>query len=72
MVLGNLQIRDRVLTAHPEAETDWLELHLHLSGIHELGGKVIGAGQYSLYGSGFLPRMVLDISDRQALLFKYR
>jgi AraC-like DNA-binding protein len=66
LVLGNLQLCDRYVTAHPEVETDWLELHLHLSGVHQLGGNVIGAGQYGLYGSGLLPRMVLDVCDRQA------
>jgi AraC-like DNA-binding protein len=65
LVLGNLQVHDRFLTAHPEAETDWLELHLHLSGVHDLGGNIIREGQYGLYGSGFLPRMVLSACDRQ-------
>lgn len=66
VVLGNVQAHDRFLTAHPEAETDWLELHLHLSGVHQLGGNVIGAGQYGFSGSGFLPRMGLDVSSGQA------
>lgn len=66
LVLGNLQMHDRLLSAYPEAETDWLELHLHLSGVHEVGGGLIGAGQYGLYGSGLLPQMPLDVSDQQA------
>ncbi len=66
VVLGNLQMRSRILTAHPEAETDWLELHLHLSGVHELGGNLIGENQYGFYGTGYLPRMALDVCDRQA------
>lgn len=65
LVLGNLQIHDRLLTAHPEVETDWVELHLHLLGFHKLGDDSIGAGQYGLYGSGLLPRMALDVSDQE-------
>ncbi len=64
VVLGNLQQHDRFLTAHPEGEVDWLELHLHLTGFHELGGNLIGAGQYGLSGSGLLPRMALKSSDQ--------
>lgn len=68
VILGNLEVHDRVLTAHPEIEADWLELHLHLTGFHELGGNLIGAGQYGLSGSGLLPRMVLEVSDQQPFL----
>jgi AraC-like DNA-binding protein len=66
VTLGSLQMHDHLLTSHPAFETDWLELHLHLSGFHELGGNGIGAGQYGLYGSGLLPQMPLDTSDQQA------
>lgn len=42
LVLGNLQIHECLLTAHSEVETDWVELHLHLLGFHQLGGDPIG------------------------------
>lgn len=47
IVLGNLQIGDRFSTAHPEGETDWLELHLHLSGVHEYRNFSSDGTEYS-------------------------
>ncbi|MBW4622905.1 MAG: AraC family transcriptional regulator [Cyanosarcina radialis HA8281-LM2] len=64
--LGNLQIHDRIVTFYQETETDWLELHLHLSGVHDTASNQIGAGEYGVYGSGLSPWMSMDISDRQA------
>lgn len=63
--LGNLQLHDRYLSTQREFEEDRLELHLHLSGVHECGGDLIAAGQYGLYGTGLSPWMKQDFSDQQ-------
>ena len=68
LTLGNLQLRDRVQSAQPEAPEEFLEFHLHLSGIHENDDDILGAGQYCLYGSGLMPKAAFELSDRQPFL----
>jgi AraC-like DNA-binding protein len=65
VTLGSLRLHDRVQSSQPETPRDDLELHLHLSGIHENDGDLLGAGQYCLYGSGLMPKANFDLSARQ-------
>ncbi|MDF5725099.1 MAG: hypothetical protein PUP91_32540 [Rhizonema sp. PD37] len=34
LTIGNFQMRDRIITTHPEQERKWLEYHFHFSGEH--------------------------------------
>jgi AraC-like DNA-binding protein len=65
LTLGHLQLHDRVKSSQPEVPEDYLEFHLHLSGIHENDGDLLGAGEYCLYGSGLMPKAEFDLSERQ-------
>jgi hypothetical protein len=68
LTLGHLNLRDRVQSAQPEVPEEYLELNLHLSGIHENDGDLLGAGQYCLYGSGLMPKAAFGLSDQQPFL----
>lgn len=68
LTLGHLQLHDRVQSAQPEGPEGYLEFHLHLSGIHENDGDLLGAAQYCLYGSGLMPKASFDLSDQQPFL----
>ncbi|MEG3850559.1 AraC family transcriptional regulator [Microcoleus sp. herbarium19] len=68
VTLAHLQVHDRILTAEHERVEAYLEFHIHLSGIHENEGNLLGPGQYSLCGIGLMPKLPLDISDRQPFL----
>ena len=68
LTLGHLQLHDRVQSTQLEAPEDFLEFHLHLSGIHENDGDILGAGQYCIYGSGLMPKASFELSDRQPFL----
>jgi AraC-like DNA-binding protein len=68
LILGHLQLHDRVQSAQPEEPDEYVKLHLHLSGIHENDGNLLEAGQYCLYGSGLMPKAAFDLLDRQPFL----
>jgi hypothetical protein len=49
LTIGNLQLRDRMITTHPEQESQWLEYHFHFSGEHESDNTSIGRANASKY-----------------------
>jgi AraC-like DNA-binding protein len=65
LTLGSLQLRDRVRSSQPEVPEDYLEFHLHLSGIHENDGDLLRSGEYCIYGSGLMPKAEFDLSEQQ-------
>jgi AraC-like DNA-binding protein len=67
LTIGNLQLRDRLITKYPEGET-WLEYHFHFSGVHQDRYHCIGGGQYVLYGSGFFAESLCDSGEREPYL----
>ncbi|NEU76146.1 helix-turn-helix transcriptional regulator [Hassallia byssoidea VB512170] len=68
LIIGNLQMRDRMITTHPEQENDWLEYHFHFSGEHYDKYRTVGAGEYSFVGSGLDPKQTSDCSDKNSFL----
>lgn len=68
VTLGNLQMRDCVKSGHQEMAQEYLELHLHLSGVHENDGDVVGANQYCFSGSGLMPKASFEIFPKQPFL----
>jgi AraC-like DNA-binding protein len=67
LTIGNLQLRDRLIIKHPEADS-WLEYHFHFSGERQDGYNCIGSGQYGLYGSGLFPQDICDSGEREPYL----
>lgn len=68
LTIGNLQMRDRMITTHPEQENDWLEYHFHFSGEHGDKYTTVGKGEYSFVGSGLDPKRTSDCSDKNSFL----
>lgn len=68
LAIGNLQLRDRMITTHPEQENDWLEYHFHFSGEHHAQYTTVGGGEYSFVGSGLDPKQISDCSDKNSFL----
>lgn len=68
LTIGDLQLRDRMVTKHPEQERQWLEYHFHFSGAHEDRRASIGSGEYGFYGIGLDPKRTSDCSGRQPYL----
>lgn len=68
LVIGDLQMRDRMIILQPEQEHDWLEYHFHFSGEHYDEYRAVGGGGYSLVGSGLDPKQTSDCSDKNSFL----
>lgn len=64
LTIGNLQMRDRIITGAPERE-DWWEYHFHFSGEHQDRYNSICGGQYALYGNGLAPQEIWDCSGKE-------
>lgn len=68
LIIGNLQMRDRMIILQPEEEHDWLEYHFHFSGEHHDQYRTVGGGEYSFVGSGLDPKQTSDCSDKNSFL----
>lgn len=68
LTIGDLQLRDRMVTKHPEQEQQEIEYHFHFCGGHEDRCASIGSGEYGFYGVGLAPQKICDCSDRQPYL----
>ncbi|MBE9016325.1 helix-turn-helix transcriptional regulator [Chroococcidiopsidales cyanobacterium LEGE 13417] len=68
LTIGDLQLRDRMVTKHPEQERQDIQYHFHFSGRHEDRRASIGSGEYGLFGIGIDPHRTCDCSDRQPYL----
>ncbi|WP_017653440.1 helix-turn-helix domain-containing protein [Fortiea contorta] len=68
LIIGNLQMRDRMIILQPEQEHDALEYHFHFSGEHYDQYRSVAGGEYSFLGSGLDPKQTSDCSDKHSFL----
>lgn len=68
LTIGDLQLRDRMVSIHPEQERHEIEYHFHFSGAHGDRRASVGSGEYGFFGIGLDGKRTCDCSDRQAYL----
>lgn len=68
LVVGDLLMHDRLLIPGSECKQGCIEYHFHLSGKHQDGSGVIGAGEYGVRGAGLEQKAPSDYSSREPFL----
>jgi AraC-like DNA-binding protein len=64
LTIGNLQMRERIITANPEMDTPGIEYHFHVSGEHQSRDSAIGNGQYGVFGTGLEVKQPCECSGK--------
>jgi AraC-like DNA-binding protein len=68
LIVGNVQMRTRMIIIQPEQEHELLEYHFHFSGEHHDKYRTVNGGEYSFLGSGLDPKQTSYCSDQNSFL----